>query len=275
MGSVREFYQKLDKVTGCVVALLYWLCEHTNIVATGKLIMFPRFLKWNIGTLLVKMCGLDLTSEALFQVRVGRLVREPYEKVIIAGEDFNKRPDGNVDAYGEIGGCDSNGGTDRVVGDGRVDDDVSEGDDHNDDVFLGGVGGKLGLSGSDDTSRIGSDVVVGRLDKQGIGLTVSRSSNVTREGGVNVKLTKALAEIDSLHTQSMIKDSMLMKLQDEVEQLKMMKEKQTVDTVGGFTCMFKVKDDKFRKMVEENLKLRKTIGRLEDQLAEQAVHNVT
>ena len=73
----------------------------------------------------------------------------------------------------------------------------------------------------------------------------------------------------------MIKDSMIMKLQDEVEQLKRMKEKQAVDIIGGFTCMFKVKDDKFRKMVEENSELRKTIGRLEDQSAEQAVHNVT
>ncbi|GMP49595.1 hypothetical protein CsSME_00016529 [Camellia sinensis var. sinensis] len=275
MGSVREFYQKLDKVTSCVVALLYWLCEHTNIVATCKPIMFPRFLKWNISTLLVRTRGLDLTSEALFQVRAGRLVREPYEKVIIAREDFDKGPDGNVDAYREIGGRDSNDGTDRVVGDGRVDDDVSEGDDHNDGVFLGGVGGKLGLSGSDDTSRIGSNMVVGGLDKQGIRLTVSRSSHVMREGGDNVKLTEALVEIDSLHTQSMIKDSMIMKLQDEVEQLKRMKEKQAVDIIGGFTCMFKVKDDKFRKMVEENSELRKTIGRLEDQLAEQAVHNVT
>ncbi|GMP49613.1 hypothetical protein CsSME_00016545 [Camellia sinensis var. sinensis] len=237
--------------------------------------MFLRFLKWNISTLLVRTRGLDLTSEALFQVRAGRLVSEASEKVIIVGKDFDKGPDGNVDAYREIGGHDSNGGIDRVVGEGRGDDDVSEGDDHNDGVFLGGLVGKLGLSGNDDITRIGSDVVVGGLDKQGNGLIVSCSSHVTREGGDKVKLTEALAEIDSLHTQSMIKDSMIMKLQDEVEQLKRMKEKQVVDIVGGFTCMFKVKDDEFRKMVEENSELQKTIGRLEDQSAKQAVHNVT
>ncbi|KAI7992442.1 hypothetical protein LOK49_LG12G01427 [Camellia lanceoleosa] len=54
-----------------------------------------------------------------------------------------------------------------------------------------------------------------------------------------------------------------------------MKEKQAADIVDGFILVFKVKDDQIKKVVEENVDLRKTIGVLEEQLAEQDVHNLT
>lgn len=51
MGSIKDFYHTLEKVTGCVVALLP---ETEN--------MFPRFLKWDIGALVSKMWGLDFAA---------------------------------------------------------------------------------------------------------------------------------------------------------------------------------------------------------------------
>lgn len=69
--------------------------------------------------------GLDLTAASQFQVLLGRLVSESYEKVIIAGEDIEEGPESNGDADRKLGGCDSNGGNDGVVGDGGVDDVMS------------------------------------------------------------------------------------------------------------------------------------------------------
>ncbi|GMQ02025.1 hypothetical protein CsSME_00048451 [Camellia sinensis var. sinensis] len=68
-----------------------------NIVSTTKPIMFPRFLKWNISTLLARTRGLDLTSVSQLEVISGRLVSQPYEKVIIVGEEFDGGEDANVD----------------------------------------------------------------------------------------------------------------------------------------------------------------------------------
>ncbi|GMP99543.1 hypothetical protein CsSME_00046978 [Camellia sinensis var. sinensis] len=51
--------------------------------------MFPQFLKWNVSILLAKTHGLDLTSASQFEVREYRLVSQPYEKVRIAGEEFD------------------------------------------------------------------------------------------------------------------------------------------------------------------------------------------
>lgn len=62
MGSIKGFYHTLEKVTGCVVALLYWICEHSTIVKPETENMFPRFLKWDIGALVSKMWGLDFAA---------------------------------------------------------------------------------------------------------------------------------------------------------------------------------------------------------------------
>ncbi|GMP65121.1 hypothetical protein CsSME_00026069 [Camellia sinensis var. sinensis] len=32
MGTIKEFHRTLGKVIGCVVALLYWFCEHSTVV---------------------------------------------------------------------------------------------------------------------------------------------------------------------------------------------------------------------------------------------------
>ncbi|GMP74099.1 hypothetical protein CsSME_00031623 [Camellia sinensis var. sinensis] len=45
MCSVRDFHWTPHKVTGCVIALPYWLYEHTSIVEATSAHMFPRFLK--------------------------------------------------------------------------------------------------------------------------------------------------------------------------------------------------------------------------------------
>ncbi|CAL5361483.1 unnamed protein product [Camellia sinensis] len=67
MGSIKDFHQTPEKVTGCVVALLYWICEHSTLVKPETESMFPRFMKWDIGALVTRIRGLDLSTPGKFQ----------------------------------------------------------------------------------------------------------------------------------------------------------------------------------------------------------------
>ncbi|CAL5437957.1 unnamed protein product [Camellia sinensis] len=88
MSSIRDFHRTPHKVTGCVIALLYWLCEHTSIVEAKLAHQFPRFLKWNIGELLASARGVKLSEAVSFQVSPGQLVADEREINILKGEDM-------------------------------------------------------------------------------------------------------------------------------------------------------------------------------------------
>ncbi|XP_058181215.1 uncharacterized protein LOC131299648 [Rhododendron vialii] len=42
---------KPTKVGGCVMGLMYWLCEHVSLINQGDPQIIPRFIKWRIGDL--------------------------------------------------------------------------------------------------------------------------------------------------------------------------------------------------------------------------------
>ncbi|KAI8010681.1 hypothetical protein LOK49_LG06G03069 [Camellia lanceoleosa] len=133
-------------------SILYWLCEHTNIVSTTKPIMFPRFLKWNISTLLARTRGMDLTSVLQFKVISGRLVSQPYENVIIAREEFDGGEDANVDEDREVGGEYNSNGNDGFCSDSGGGNDVNMGDGGNEVVVSIEVVAKQNVRGSGDRS---------------------------------------------------------------------------------------------------------------------------
>ncbi|KAI8556409.1 hypothetical protein RHMOL_Rhmol05G0250700 [Rhododendron molle] len=45
--SMHKFHDKPRDATGCVVALMYWICEHTDLIARPKNEAIPRLLNWN------------------------------------------------------------------------------------------------------------------------------------------------------------------------------------------------------------------------------------
>ncbi|KAI8021136.1 Protein MAINTENANCE OF MERISTEMS [Camellia lanceoleosa] len=79
-GSVKEFHRIPGKVTRCVVVLLYFLCERTTLVVVDRPGVFPRFLKWNVGTLLARMRSVTLDDVDKFEVLLGRLQVSEYER---------------------------------------------------------------------------------------------------------------------------------------------------------------------------------------------------
>ncbi|KAI8002516.1 UDP-glucuronate:xylan alpha-glucuronosyltransferase 2 [Camellia lanceoleosa] len=67
----------------------------------------------------------------------------------------------------------------------------------------------------------------------------------------------------------------VMELKEEVDRLKKKIEMQSINLVESFESIFKVKDEECKKLAAENAELRRSLAALEEQVAEQAVHNVT
>ncbi|KAI8028349.1 hypothetical protein LOK49_LG02G00753 [Camellia lanceoleosa] len=71
------------------------------------------------------------------------------------------------------------------------------------------------------------------------------------------------------------KDELISKFEKEVVALKRKNEMQAVYLVRGFEIVLRVKDEEKKRLALENAKLRRTVTVLEEQLADQAVYNVT
>ncbi|CAL5372709.1 unnamed protein product [Camellia sinensis] len=58
--SIERNTNQIDNVYGCVMVVLYWICEHTSTIKPNAKNAIPRFTKWNITRL-----GQQLTSSSL------------------------------------------------------------------------------------------------------------------------------------------------------------------------------------------------------------------
>lgn len=54
LASIHKHHHQPKKVSGCVMVLLYWLCEHTNLVESQFPNATPAFVKWSIPSLTQK-----------------------------------------------------------------------------------------------------------------------------------------------------------------------------------------------------------------------------
>lgn len=68
IASLNEFHDRPERVTGCVVVLLFFICEHTNLIEPERHSVLPRFCRWNIANLTTKMKGVDLSSGRQFEI---------------------------------------------------------------------------------------------------------------------------------------------------------------------------------------------------------------
>ncbi|KAF9611602.1 hypothetical protein IFM89_033606 [Coptis chinensis] len=50
LGRIRSHRSKPTKVTGCLLQLLYWVCEHTSVIQPLQIdaITYPRVARWNL-----------------------------------------------------------------------------------------------------------------------------------------------------------------------------------------------------------------------------------
>ncbi|CAL5409358.1 unnamed protein product [Camellia sinensis] len=241
MASIKEFHRTPGKVTGCVVALLYWFCEHSNIVEPQTDNMFPRFLKWDIGALMNKIQGVDLAGLIGFQVKVDRLRSFDYEREVM-GTDIQTEEEGLADI--NSGGEDCDGVDEHFMAEGT------------------------GKNASADQVVQGRNIAVKWFTEH-----VDRNSGIERDN--NHKLEEALIAVAELEMQNKKKDKMVSSLEEEVVGLKRKMELQAVNIVGGFEYVVKMKNDELSKLKNENEELRKRVLVLEDQLEDRDVHDVT
>ncbi|GMP48230.1 hypothetical protein CsSME_00015653 [Camellia sinensis var. sinensis] len=247
-----DFHRTPEKVTGCVVALTFWLCEHTNIVKPKYGHRFPRFLRWDVGELLSTSQGLKLSETNKFEVITDELSVQVHEVAMLEGERMLGEGNGGLveEEGGKVTGLAVSGTSEvAVTFEGRSYGKQCSGSIHKEDVTV-----PVGMR-SVERGGVSSVVVEGGDGKSNCGHVGSRSPDfITVDAG------------DS---------KVVMELKNEVERLKRKNEMQSVNLVGGFESIFKVKDEECKKLIAENAELRRSLAALEEQVAEQAVHSVT
>ncbi|KAI8021170.1 hypothetical protein LOK49_LG03G01158 [Camellia lanceoleosa] len=262
MGTVKEFHQMLWKVTGCMVAFLYWLCEHSTIIEPQTENMFPRFMKWDIGKLLIKGQGVDLSGPVNFQVKVDRLRSFEYEREMMGA---------NVVMFGDVQAdvVDCVGGDDAFVEDGEGIETGKCDAMHTNDLECG-FGVVREECSSWEGHKAGSPVGGNAADVLRGSVFVNNS-----EGVKSSRVDEYVNAIAILELENKRKDGMITLLDGEVDGLKRKLEVQAVNIVGGFECVLGIKNDKVEKLKKENIELRRSLLVLEDQIADRDVHVVT
>ncbi|GMP98618.1 hypothetical protein CsSME_00046437 [Camellia sinensis var. sinensis] len=101
------------------------------------------------------------------------------------------------------------------------------------------------------------------------------TSGKDNEGVNDNKVNEYGSAIAILELENKRKDEMIALLEEEVAGLKRKLEAQAVNIVRGFECVLGIKNKEVDKLKKENIKLRRSVLVLEDQLADRDVHVVT
>ncbi|KAI7998246.1 hypothetical protein LOK49_LG10G00838 [Camellia lanceoleosa] len=214
--------------------------------------VFPRFLKWNVGSLLARLRSVTLDDVDKFEVLPGRLQVSKYERdQLLSG---NNVVDGSDDDFEE-----------------RVDmiDDV-----HRDDNTIDAKKSIMNVSvGGDQTgmqvkAKLAEEMTMGRMKRvaeTGEG-GVSFMTN-TDAASIPATLEDAHRTIFVLQSENKSKDFVIAKLEDQVSKLMSSLEQQASNMFVGFNSCLKVKDDEIARMAGVISDLRSTITGLEDKLA--------
>ncbi|KAI7979800.1 hypothetical protein LOK49_Contig245G00005 [Camellia lanceoleosa] len=212
-------------------------------------LVFPRFLKWDVATLVTAARGVNLSGHMDFEVTAGRLIMKDYEVKIFEVNGVNcARSAGN--AIEEFGGS-----------------------VHEDNFVDMGVDGN-GTDGEGGICRRnverGSTSVHFRTPSRNVS---GNTRNHVMDIGPHVcHVTEKIAEFE---VQINEKDIVISELCAEVDRLRQANEVQMLHHVGGFGSLMQAKDDEVKKLTSENAELQRAVNVLEDQLAERKVHNVT
>ncbi|XP_028097860.1 uncharacterized protein LOC114297598 [Camellia sinensis] len=83
ISSLNELHNRPKNVTGCVIALLFLIYEHTNIVEPDRHNVFPTFCRWNIGKLVGKLKGVDLLVDGSMEVNCGKICGTIIERYFV------------------------------------------------------------------------------------------------------------------------------------------------------------------------------------------------
>ncbi|CAL5393359.1 unnamed protein product [Camellia sinensis] len=92
-SSISQNDKKPAKVTGCVMLLMYWLCEHTTILQPHKPNAFPRCVKWDLTALQKKMRTTSLAGLGFNEVNTDELFAISTELQKFTGKTLKVEPE--------------------------------------------------------------------------------------------------------------------------------------------------------------------------------------
>ncbi|CAL5372392.1 unnamed protein product [Camellia sinensis] len=95
--SIARNINQIDRVCGCVIILLYWICEHAKIIKPNDKNPIPRFARWNITHL-----GQQLAKSSLHDLKH---IEESNLKDIIEEQNIYKQLQPQTDNEHEDGEC--------------------------------------------------------------------------------------------------------------------------------------------------------------------------
>ncbi|KAI8008522.1 hypothetical protein LOK49_LG07G02432 [Camellia lanceoleosa] len=109
--------------------------------------------------------------------------------------------------------------------------------------------------------------------REQLGPRIDAAKIVGRVGSRLIGCDRVDLDINDFGVHNIDKDEVIAKLEEEVLRLKTKNEMQAIHIIEGFESVLRVKDEEKKKLELKNVERRQTITILEEQLADQAVHN--
>ncbi|KAL7219516.1 hypothetical protein ACSBR2_012552 [Camellia fascicularis] len=86
--SIARNINQIDRVCGCVIILLYWICEHAKIIKPNDKNPIPRFARWNITHLAEQLAKSSLHVTSCNWQRFARWNITSYILLYLYFDDF-------------------------------------------------------------------------------------------------------------------------------------------------------------------------------------------
>ncbi|KAL7168943.1 hypothetical protein ACSBR2_034050 [Camellia fascicularis] len=275
IGSLNKMHNRPEKVTGCVVALLFLICEHSNIVTPERPNVTPRFCRWNIGAAVGKL-----------RVQCGKLVGTITEchvlKVAAAAIELKEcgRIRMDVDPA-EV--CDGRRAVIERDDVGSVEPSFNcwQPDTKNDSKIK--IDGGNDYDNKNTGTPTSKEKVDGKLPSRGEVwpvlfpdlLELSSTPDSEAVGEQNDELITCKVRITELESEINRKDARICELEQRVETLEKLLRQHAGNLFADLHCVIVEKDSEIARLSKQVDQLETKISNLEDSLDNLEVHEVT
>ncbi|XP_028106391.1 uncharacterized protein LOC114305498 [Camellia sinensis] len=290
IASLNEMHNKPEKVTGCVVALLFLICEHSNIIAPERPDVTPRFCRWNIASAVGKLRAINLSSEGCFEVHCAKLVGTINECHIlkVSAAAIETKECGRIRMDVEPPGvCDER----RAVI--ETDDVGSVEPSFNCWQPAKKTKGDMQMEGGNDYDNkntgtpTSKEKVAGKLVSRGdvlpvlfpdlleLASTPDGEDVGEEQRGVHNELITCKVRITELESQINMKDVQICELEQRVETLEKLLGRHAGNLFANLNTVIVDKESEIARLKKQVDRLEKKISNLEDSLDDLEVHEVT
>ncbi|KAL7162251.1 hypothetical protein ACSBR2_042684 [Camellia fascicularis] len=279
VGSLNEMHNRPKKVTGCVVSLLFLICEHSNVITLERPNVTPRFFRWNIGATVGKLKVINFSTEGCIEMQCGKLVGTIIECHILklAAAANEPKEGGRIKMDVDAGNvCDGNGAVVGTDGVGSIEPSFNC---WQPDITNGG-NIKMGGGNDDENKNTGTptskEKVGGKWRQvEKCGRTPDDETLGKEQRGVNDELITCKVRITELESEINVKDPRVRELEQRVETLEKLLERHAGNLFSDLHSVIMEKDSEIARLSKLADRLESKISNLEDSLDDLEMHEVT